>query len=77
MCAAKKLKPAKKENQKVYKIVPCDESCDAGTMRCKDGKCREKCQEDDNDDKDDNDECPGGTTRCKDGVCRHEHMCKH
>ena len=55
---------------KIFTMEDCEETCDAGTQRCEDGECRERCSEEDG-------ECPAGTTLCPDGVCKHIHMCGH
>ena len=55
---------------KIYTMEECEETCDAGTQRCEDGECRERCSEEDGD-------CPAGTTLCPDGICKHIHMCGH
>ena len=71
LCSGKKLKPSK-ETHSAFTVVPCNQSCDSGTVKCEDGECREQCGEEEEAEGD----CPGGTTRCSDGVCRHEHMCQ-
>ena len=70
LCSGNKTKPSKTTDS-VFQVVSCNDSCEAGTMRCEDGECREKCGKEEEEEG----KCPGGTTRCSDGVCRHEHMC--
>jgi len=62
------VKSSSKAGDKAFVMMPCEETCDAGTQLCDDGECAEQCTEDD-------DDCPSGTTRCDDGVCKHIHMC--
>ncbi|KAL5260124.1 hypothetical protein ACHWQZ_G010296 [Mnemiopsis leidyi] len=66
--SSEKLLSSKKKGDKVFVMTDCSEACQAGEQRCEDGKCREKCEKND-------DDCPPGTTRCPDGVCKHVHMC--
>lgn len=69
LCKSDVTKSASEATNKAFVMKPCGDTCESGTMRCADEKCRESC------DGDDSGECPSATTRCNDGVCRHEHMC--
>merc|ERR1711988_781386 len=68
LSGAKKVKSSNKATHKAFIQVSCDEACDAGTMLCDDGECRQSCTDED-------EGCPSGTTLCDDGTCKHEHMC--
>ncbi|KAL5260123.1 hypothetical protein ACHWQZ_G010295 [Mnemiopsis leidyi] len=68
LSSSDKPQSSKKKGDKVFVMTDCSEACQAGEQRCEDGKCREKCEKND-------DDCPPGTTRCPDGVCKHVHMC--